>query len=436
MVGDLENQRIQQTPKKPDPDKPGRGFPAGGVLAGVLAAALIFAATRGKVKLTPAQALNSIKKAGSLKKLLERSREVARRRDVARSRLSRSAAEAEVKQTQGTRRKVFSQQRVEAEVGGRGGTTTSGKGRPSDPERPKYGRGVDPSRMQPEVIQEMVTGKKPTTRSKSGGGQTQPPQQQSTSTSKPGRMQPARTVVKKAVITDRTLTNRILNDEKFRKLFEEHLRQKFQLRDPKGRYTKGISLDEYASLSGTTTDQLIKSELAKKGPTSFKDRLKLSQQQVVPLKPQIKVCKTKEGFIKPKPPTAEMLQRIVPKNPKQKISFLKRIFGFADNVFSRIPVIGPLVDFGINLAFGDPPPKAATKAIFAAIFGGIGMAAGSVVPGGGTLIGGVLGGLAGDIIGGVLYDMVLGNILPSELPDPNEYNPICGSQTYIKSTQS
>ena len=40
-------------PKKPDPDKPGRGFPAGGVLAGVLAAALIFAATRGKVKLTP-----------------------------------------------------------------------------------------------------------------------------------------------------------------------------------------------------------------------------------------------------------------------------------------------------------------------------------------------------------------------------------------------
>ena len=417
-------------PKKPDPDKPGRGFPAGGVLAGVLAAALIFAATRGKVKLTPAQALNSIKKAGSLKKLLERSREVARRRDVARSRLSRSAAEAEVKQTQGRRRKVFSQQRVEAEVGGRGGTATSGKGRPSDPERPKYGRGVDPSRIQPEVVQEMVTGKKPTTRSKSGGGRTQPPQQQSTSTSKPGKMQPARTAVKPAILTDKALSNRILSDQKFRNLFLEHLREKFNLRNPQGRITKGVTLDEYAALSGTTTDQLIKSELAKKGPTSFKGRLKLIQQQVVPLKPQIKVPRTKEGFIKPKLPTAEMLQRIVPKNPKQKISFLKRIFGFTDNVFARIPVIGPLVDFGINLAFGDPLPKAATKAIFAAIFGAIGMAAGSVVPGAGTLIGGVLGGLAGDIIGGVLYDMVLNNILPpqltgglGDLPDPDAYNP-------------
>ena len=407
--------------KKPDPDKPGRGFPAGGVLAGVLAAALIFAATRGKVKLTPAQALNSIKNARNLRDVLKKSR-----REVARNRLNarRAAeAEAEVKQTQGRRRKVFSQQRVEAEVGGRGGTATSGKGRPSDPERPKYGRGVDPSRMQPEVIQEMVTGKKPTTRSKSGGGRTQPPQQQSTSTSKPGRMQPARTVVKPAIITDKALANRILTDEKFGNLFLEHLRKKFNLRNPQGRITKGVTLDEYAALSGTTTDQLIKSELAKKGPTSFKGRLKLTQQQVVPLKPQIKVPRTKEGFIKPKLPTAEMLQRIVPKNPKQKISFLKRIFGFTDNVFSRIPVIGPLVDFGINLAFGDPLPKAATKAIFAAIFGAIGMAAGSVVPGAGTLIGGVLGGLTGDIIGGALYDMVLSNILPSELPDPNEYNP-------------
>ena len=120
----------------------------------------------------------------------------------------------------------------------------------------------------------------------------------------------------------------------------------------------------------------------------------------------------------------------IPSKPKAKISFFKRIFGFVDNVFTKIPVIGPLIDFGINLAFGDPPAKAATKAIFAGIFGAIGMAAGSVVPGAGTLIGGVLGGLAGDIIGGVLYDMVLGNILPSQLtgglgdlPDPDAYNP-------------
>ena len=442
-------------PKKPDPDKPGRGFPAGGVLAGVLAAALIFAATRGKVKLTPAQALNSIKNARNLREVLKKSRrEVAksrlnarraveaeaevkqtrraRRKDFSQQRFEsqqRVEAEAEVKQTRRERRKVFSQERVEAEVGGRGGTATSGQRTPpSGSKKLPYGRGVNPAEMRSEVGDEMfeqrkraddayknITGKEPPKKSKGSQG--------STSTSKPGKMQPARTVVKPAIITDKALANRILTDEKFGSLFLEHLREKFNLRNPQGRITKGVTLDEYAALSGTTTDQLIKSELAKTGPTSFKGRLKLTQQQVVPLKPQIKVPRTKEGFIKPKLPTAEMLQRIVPKNPKQKISFLKRIFGFTDNVFSRIPVIGPLVDFGINLAFGDPLPKAATKAIFAAIFGGIGMAAGSVVPGAGTLIGGILGGLAGDIIGGVLYDMVVGNISPSELPDPKEYNP-------------
>jgi hypothetical protein len=111
-----------------------------------------------------------------------------------------------------------------------------------------------------------------------------------------------------------------------------------------------------------------------------------------------------------------MLQRIIPKSPKAKVSFFKRLFGFTGDFFARIPVIGPLIDFGINLAFGDPLPKAATKAIFAAIFGGIGIAAGSVVPGAGNIIGGILGGLAGDVIGGVLYDMVVNNFMPSEAP--------------------
>ena len=399
-------------PKKPDAEKPRGGFPAGTALAGALAAALIFAATRGRVRVTPAQALNTIRKSRGLRNLIKESRLKSTRERLG----ARRAAEAEVKQTQRTRKKVFSQQRVEAEVGGRGGTTTSGKGGPSGPERPPLGRGVDPSRMQPEVIQEMITGKKPTTRSKSGGGRTQPPQQQSTSTSKPGKMLPARTVVRPAIITDKALSNRILSDDKFRNLFLEHLQEKFKFRNPQGRITKGITLDEFAALNGTTTDQLIKSELAKKGPTSFKGRLKLTQQQVVPLKPQVKIPRTRDGFIKPNPPTAEMLQRIIPKSPKAKVSFFKRLFGFTGDFFARIPVIGPLVDFGINLAFGDPLPKAATKAIFAAIFGAVGIAAGSVVPGAGNVIGGILGGLAGDIIGGVLYDMVVNNFIPSEAP--------------------
>ena len=107
---------------------------------------------------------------------------------------------------------------------------------------------------------------------------------------------------------------------------------------------------------------------------------------------------------------------VIPGTPKAKISLFKRMFGFTGDFFARIPVIGPLIDFGINLAFGDPLPKAATKAIFAAFFSGVGIAAGSVVPGAGNVIGGILGGLAGDVIGGVLYDMVVNNFLPSEAP--------------------
>jgi len=396
-------------PKKPDAEKPRGRFPAGTALAGVLAAALIFAATRGRVRVTPAQALNTIKKSRNLRNLIKESRLKSTRERLG----ARRAAEAEVKQSRKIRKEVSTRVRQEAEVGGRGGTTPV-KGRPSDPKRPKYGRGVDPSKMLPEVRQEMTA---PTPKKKiiKGGGSAQTPKQK-IEKALSGRMPPARTVKKQAVITDKALSNRILSDDKFRNLFLEHLQEKFKFRNPQGGITKGITLDEFAALNGTTTDQLIKSELAKKGPTSFKGRLKLTQQQVVPLKPQVKIPRTRDGFIKPKPPTAEMLQRIIPKSPKAKVSFFKRLFGFTGDFFARIPVIGPLVDFGINLAFGDPLPKAATKAIFAAIFGGIGIAAGSVVPGAGNIIGGILGGLAGDVIGGVLYDMVVNNLIPSEAP--------------------
>ena len=54
-----------------------------------------------------------------------------------------------------------------------------------------------------------ITGKEPLRNQKERG---------STSTSKPGRMQPARTVVKPAIITI-SLHNRILTDEKFGNLF-------------------------------------------------------------------------------------------------------------------------------------------------------------------------------------------------------------------------
>ena len=90
---------------------------------------------------------------------------------------------------------------------------------------------------------------------------------------------------------------------------------------------------------------------------------------------------------------------------------LLKIFGKKGlKLIARIPVIGPIVDFGLNLAFGDPPGRAASKAIFAGIFGGLGAAIGSIVPVVGTIIGGILGGVGGDIVGGILYDMVAGKL--------------------------
>ena len=127
-------------PKKPDAEKPRGGFPAGTALAGALAAALIFAATRGRVRVTPAQALNTIRKSRGLRNLIKESRLKSTRERLG----ARRAAEAEVKQSRKIRKELSTRVRQEAEVGGRGGTTPV-KDRPIDPKRPKYGIGVDPS---------------------------------------------------------------------------------------------------------------------------------------------------------------------------------------------------------------------------------------------------------------------------------------------------
>jgi len=76
--------------------------------------------------------------------------------------------------------------------------------------------------------------------------------------------------------------------------------------------------------------------------------------------------------------------------------FLKRI---------PLPVVGALVDFGLSVALGESPGRAAFRAIGAGLLGAVGAAAGTVVPVAGNFIGGLLGGVAGDAIGGILYDM-------------------------------
>ena len=79
--------------------------------------------------------------------------------------------------------------------------------------------------------------------------------------------------------------------------------------------------------------------------------------------------------------------------------FLKRI---------PLPVVGALIDFGLSVALGENPGRAAFRAIGAGLLGAVGAAAGTVVPVAGNFIGGLLGGVAGDAIGGVLYDFLFG----------------------------
>lgn len=84
--------------------------------------------------------------------------------------------------------------------------------------------------------------------------------------------------------------------------------------------------------------------------------------------------------------------------------FLKRI---------PLPIVGALVDFGLSVALGENPGRAAFRAIGAGLLGAVGAAAGTVVPVAGNFIGGLLGGVAGDAIGGVLYDFFFGSGMPS-----------------------
>jgi len=80
---------------------------------------------------------------------------------------------------------------------------------------------------------------------------------------------------------------------------------------------------------------------------------------------------------------------------------------FVSPVIKRIPLIGGLIDFALNVfVFKEPPGKAAFKAIGAGLGAWLIGALGSIVPGLGTFIGAVAGGFVGDALGGLIYDLV------------------------------
>ena len=58
--------------------------------------------------------------------------------------------------------------------------------------------------------------------------------------------------------------------------------------------------------------------------------------------------------------------------------FLIRTFGKqGTRILRSVPLIGGILDFGLNLAFGEPIGRAAGKAVFAGIGGFIGGAIGT-----------------------------------------------------------
>ena len=75
----------------------------------------------------------------------------------------------------------------------------------------------------------------------------------------------------------------------------------------------------------------------------------------------------------------------------------------ARGVFGRIPIIGGLIDFAINLAMGEDPGRAAAKAVGATV----GSTLGTFIPV--PFAGTILGGILGDIVGGAMYDTLVGN---------------------------
>jgi hypothetical protein len=99
---------------------------------------------------------------------------------------------------------------------------------------------------------------------------------------------------------------------------------------------------------------------------------------------------------------------------KSALTFFKKT---VSPLLKKIPIIGGLIDFAINVfVFKESPGKAAFKAIGAGLLTWLGGAIGSVIPGPGTFVGALLGGMAGDALGGLLYDAIFGKSKKDDEP--------------------
>ena len=104
----------------------------------------------------------------------------------------------------------------------------------------------------------------------------------------------------------------------------------------------------------------------------------------------------------------------IAKAAPKALGFLAKSSRFIGVAAKKLPVVGPLLDFGIRKMTGESTGKAATGAAGGLAGGLVGAAAGaaigSVVPVIGTAIGGLIGGIAGSLGGGWLADSIYDNI--------------------------
>lgn len=100
---------------------------------------------------------------------------------------------------------------------------------------------------------------------------------------------------------------------------------------------------------------------------------------------------------------------------------LKLTKNYISPLLKKIPIIGTLIDFALNVfVFKESLGKSAFKAIGAGLMAWLGGAIGSIIPVAGTVVGAALGGWAGDALGGLLYDAIFGGGVNAEASPPSD----------------